>query len=425
MGKYQIFNPGEYHDFERKEVEERLAHASGEKEMPNPFAGMMPPPGPMKEEEILAYNKFYNQYDPLYTDPEFAMAHGHPGVPAMPGFRLMAAGAKGMVPGFSKNIGDAFYYTNDGTDIRLYKNVYAGMVLTASTSELDFRDVTKSGSDIRIWYNGNSCEGVDQNGERVFSSVGNVRDCYRKIIDGSRRPTFSENMSEWCSYFPPGHVTTDEDWERIYKIWDNEAINGDKTPYWEDVDVGYEMPQTCSDGPVTHIHLMVWDSVGPRSLFSREQLRDRKTMDEIYYKDQYGAYLNETAIHYGGRNIPGSRMVWYNNTGSNLIYRTLTNFIGYKGRVSRYSWRFFPFFKELRTDPLCADMFNKVPGMEGRDCDRHGSEGDTIIGRAVITDKYVNEQGEHACEVMLWGEDLEGNIVQGCPSEIVLPSKND
>ena len=150
-------------------------------------------------------------------------------------------------------------------------------------------------------------------------------------------------------------------------------------------------------------------------------------MRAVTFRDRYGAFLDETALHFGNRNIntDGARGVWYNDTGARLIARTLTNFVGNKGRVSRFSWRFFPFFEELRDWEMCKKQFMKVPGMEGRDCDRHGSQGDTCIGRAVVTDKYVNDQGEHCCEVMLWGEDLEGNIVQGCPSEIVLPSKND
>ncbi len=142
------------------------------------------------------------------------------------------------------------------------------------------------------------------------------------------------------------------------------------------------------------------------------------------YRDEYGCYMGEPCYHLGNRNKTGGRMVWFNDTGAYHVYRTITNFIGNQGRVSRFSWRFYPFYKELRTGPIAADMFDKVPGMQGRDCDRHGSEGDTCIGRAVVTGKYINACGEHCIEIAAWGEDLEGNIVQACPSEAVLPSKN-
>jgi len=417
-GKYQIFYPGEYLDFEKSCVEERMKIASGEITPPPPPFKMEP--RPISEEEILAYNRKWNPYDPLYNAPEYARAHGHKSVPAYPGFMAMAPMG---IPGFPKDIADLFYYTNDGTDIRYYRNIYAGDVLIPANEKLEFKDLTAPGSDLRMWYIGGEADCVDQNGELVWHVKGNVRDAYRKIIDGSPAPSFREHMASWTEYFPPAHYTTDEDYEYIKSIWDQEVINGDNTPCWEDVPIGFELPKTCSDGPVTYMHMIYWHDIGNLSIFTREELMDPKVRATTF-RDRFGAFLDETALHYAGRNIPGFRAVWYNDTGAKLIARTLTNFVGTKGRISRFSWRFCPFFKEMRI-PLCADMFNKVPGMEGRDCDRHGSEGDTCIGRAVITDKYINERGEHCCEVMLWGEDLEGNIVQACPSEIVLPSKYD
>lgn len=418
MGKYQIFNPGTYLDWEKGLVDERVKIAAGEIKMPPP-PFMIREPAPLTEEEIIAYNKLWNPYDPLYNDPDYARAHGHKSVPAYPGFNAMAPMG---VPGFPKNIASEFYYTNDGTDIYYKRNIYAGDMMVPGKSKIEFKDLTPGNSDIRIWYMGGEGPTLDADGKEIFYAIGNTRDCYRKIVDGSREPTFTEHMSSWTEYFPPAHVTTDEDYERIRSIWAQEKIMGDDTPCWEDIDVGYELPPTCSDGPVTYMHMMYWHNMGGMSIYTREELFDPQVRATTF-RDRFGQYLDETALHYAGRNIPGFRGVWYNDTGARLAARTLTNFVGNKGRVSRFSWRFFPFFKELRTGPLCADEFNKVPGMEGRDCDRHGSEGDVCIGRAVVIGKSINDAGEHCCQVMLWGEDLEGNIVQGCPSEIVLPSK--
>jgi len=107
-----------------------------------------------------------------------------------------------------------------------------------------------------------------------------------------------------------------------------------------------------------------------------------------------------------------------------VAVRTLTNFVGNRGRVSRFGWGLFPFFKELRVRPIDEDMFMKVPGYEGRGCERHGSEGDTVIGKACIIGKGENEKGEHTCDVALWAENLDGEIIQTCPSQIVLPARN-
>lgn len=418
--KNQIFNPGEYYDWEKEEVEFRLNIASGKVPPPPPPPFFLGQQAPIAEEEILEFNKLWNPYDPLYNDPQYAREHGHPSVPAYPGFKIMA---NGTIPGFPKNMGSAFYYTNDGVSATFYRNIYAGDVLKSGETKNDFRDGTKPGSDVRTWHMGGEATTFDQNGEPLFYAYGNTRDCYKKFTDGTRL-TFTENMSEWTTYFPEAHVTTDEDWNTIRGIWAQEVVNGDNTPCWEDVEVGFELPKTCSDGPVTYMHMMAWHNMGSMSIFTREELSDPDKMDASFFKDRFGQYLDETSLHYAGRNIPGFRGVWYNHTGALIIARTVTNWIGNYGRVSKFCWRFFPFFKELRTGPIAADMFNKVPGMEGRDCDRHGAEGDTCIGRAVVTGKYINDKGEHCIEIACWGEDLEGNIVQACPMEAVLPSKN-
>ena len=421
--KYLKFNPGEYHDFEKEDVELRLAMARGEVEVPPMFPGMdMNAPMTITEEAIIEYNRMRNPYDPLYVDPEYARAHGHPGCPAMPGFSIMAVG---NVPGFRKDIGDTFYYTNDGTEVRAYQNLYGGMQIRPVNGKADFRDITKPGSDLRMFFSGCSSDMVDSDGNIVYHASTNVRDSWRKIIDGSPKPTVSENLAEWTTYFPEQRYNSDEDYQKMIEIWDNEVIAGDNTPYWEDVEIGYELPKTCSDGPITFMHLIAWQGMGVRALFSREQFRNLELLKTKAFRDRFGSFLDETALHYSGRNIPGSRMACYNNTAADIIYRTVTNFIGNKGRVTKYAWRFFPFYKEMDIGPLCADEFNKVPGMEGRDCDLHGSEGDIVIGRAVVTGKYVNELGEHIVQIMCWGETFGGGIIQGCPMEVALPSKED
>ena len=142
MSEYCLFQPGEYMDFEKEEVQLRWDIYHGKRAMPGPPG--MPPMDPddedslppfmrprrYTEEEIIAYNKKWNPYDPLYNDPAYARAHGHPSVPAYPGFEAMPPIM--VVPQFPKNMPSRFYYTNDGTDIRYNRNIYAGDLLRES-----------------------------------------------------------------------------------------------------------------------------------------------------------------------------------------------------------------------------------------------------------------------------------------------------
>lgn len=421
--KFLTFQPGEYYDFEKAAVEERFAQARGEKPIPPMFPGMDPTaPRPFTEEAIIARNRLYNPFDPLYTDPEFARAHGHPSCPAMPGM-IMACGSP---QGFSKDTGDLWYYTNDGTVVRMYQDIYGDTMLAPKNIVSHMKDVTQPGSDVRMMFMGGECDGYNEAGEKVYHAFTNTRDCWRKYKDdvpASERQNFTENMAEWTTYFPEQIPNGDAEYERMFKIWDNEVIAGDNTPFWEDVEVGTFLPETCSDGPITFMHIIAWQNMGTMSLFNREELRDLDFMKKNYFQDRFGSFLDETALHYSGRNIPGSRMAMYNNTCADLIYRTVTNWMGYKGRITQYAWHFFPFFRELDVAPLCAEEFNLVPGYEGKALNLHPSEGDIVIGKACVIGKYVNELGEHIVKIMLWAENMHGALIQGCPMEVALPSR--
>lgn len=429
--KCAIFYPGEYHDFEAEFIAKLTAQREG-KAKPD---GMGLPPGvsfnfdamepqPITEEEILAYNRKWNPYDPLYTDPEYARAHGHPSVPAYPGFGQIRGGvpAKPAPMVNFRTMFDSFCYTNDGSSYEYGRNIYAGDLIVGDGGENFYEDVTAPGSYTRIWQRHGVAVGNDQNGEFILRKEENIREGFMKFTDGGPGLTITESLNRWVETLPSPHYTTDEEWDYIRKLWSEEVINGDNTPYWEDVEVGRELPKTCSDGPVTAMMMQALQGMGPMATYGRRELGAKEWL-KSQYRDALGNYFNDTYLHYHPRNVPGARSLWYNDTGAKLIARVLTNFVGTKGRVSKFSWVLCPFTKELETTDLCRDMFNKVPGMEGKYVNRHGSEGDLCIGRAVITGKYINDKGEHCCEVALWAEDLEGNVVQGCPSEIVLPSR--
>lgn len=414
---FEKFTPGEYLPFEAPLVEQK------KKDFADVLAGKAPTPpaahtGAYTEAEILAYNKKWDPYNPLFNDPEYAKQAGYPGVPAAPGFTTV------RIPGvrpFPKNISDGgFYYTNDGSDIHLSRPVTAGDVLTPGESQPMFEEVTIPGSECREWIMGGVGTLVDEAGKEVVSFHTNTRECWKKRADGGDPISFYDNMTEWCDYFPPAHVTTDEDWAKIREMWKNEKIRGAEPLYWEDVEIGTFVPETCS-GPITYMDMAAW--YGSVQL-SRDMLSNPAFL-ETCFRDQNGNYLFETAIHLGSRNVPGARMVFFNDTAAHHVARAVTNFIGDQGYVSRYAWRFYPFYREMRNyKPHDYDLICQVvPGYENRPLNRHGAEGDTVIGKAYIYDKYVDDAGRHIIKICGWGETLDGDIIEVCPMEAVLPSK--
>jgi hypothetical protein len=147
------------------------------------------------------------------------------------------------------------------------------------------------------------------------------------------------------------------------------------------------------------------------------------------FRDRFGQYLVGAVIHYSGRNIPGARMIFFNDTAAKLITRMVTNYIGDAGFVTRIGWIFTrnpeaePSQEEFQFPKFDVEYLNKVPYMKGKACTIHPAEGDTVIAKGYVTDKYINDQGEHIIDLVCWGETLDRRIVEVVPAAAKLPSK--
>lgn len=421
MAEYQKFTPGVYFDWEQPMVNQRLEQFAEYQKKPD---GELFETITLTEEEIVRHNKMCNLYDPLYIDTEYARAHGHPGCPALPGLFCMPGHPMSPIDNFPHNMGDRFFYTAIGGDLRYQRPIYAGDKVLAYSAKGRFWEATEDGGNIRKWRIRSSCRCTDENGRPVGGGDYDMIDSYTKIVDGSPVPSQSEQLAEWTSYYPPAHYTTDEDYAYIRKLWNEEVRRGDQKLFWEDVPESGDIPGICSDGPLTYMHIVCMHPAPIEFLFTREELSDPNYTADLY-RDQYGQYLDQTALHYGGRNIPGSRAVFYNHTLAYMLMRVVTNYVGDYGRISRLQWELFPFSRELQTNDVGAATLAKVPYMKGKSSLRHGGEGDTCIGHGYITGKRIDPNGDHVVEFAVWGETLDGDIIQVCEMEAVLPSRDD
>jgi hypothetical protein len=409
--KYQVFQPGKYFDWEKKAIEERFASAKkGPQKAASAAANII------SEADIVKYNSTWDPYNPLFNDKAYAQKAGYPNIPAFPAFQ----GPSGeSVSGIPRDLGDSWYFANDGGRMEFYTPIFAGDSLTSQTEKLIFEELTLAGSDLRMFLDGGTSSARNQKGELVVRNTGTTRQAYRKIIDGSQKISFTENMSEWTKDFPKGHYTTDEEWAYIQELWKKETIRGSQKLYWEDVKVGDQPTWTCS-GPIGYMDIIGWNGGGQKGLAWRNKMEETKTE----FRDQYGNYLPLQSMHYGGRNIPGSRMVFYNSTAANHIIRMVTNYIGDAGFVTKYHWHFKQLFKEMQVARFQGgEYLDLVPSMKGKTCTLHGSEGDTVIAKGYVTKKYKNEKGEGIIDITCWGETLDNRIIQIVAASAKLPLK--
>jgi hypothetical protein len=414
--KYQTFQPGVYLDWEKKMIEERLEQAK------NPGRVRQGPGGegqqegktPVTEAEILKYNSTWDPYNPLFNNKEYAKKAGYPGIPAFPCFQTPRGNAPSAIP---MDFADKWYYANDGSDVKVWTHVFAGDLFTSQPEKSEFTELTVPGSDLRMFILGASAKMFNAKGEQIGWGYGNTREAYRKIIDGSPKPSFTENMTEWCEYFPAAHYTTDEEYEYIKELWAKEKIRGSEKLYWDDVKVGDEPTWTCT-GPVSYMDLNNWHGS------SGTNLRGSKENPKNMFRDRYGIYMNIAAIHHGSRNITNSRAVFYNHTAALHMARMVTNYIGDAGLVTRVCWRFKQLFKEMQLEKFQGgDILDKVPYMKGKMCTVHPSEGDTIIAKGYVTDKYINDRGEHTIDISAWAETLDDRIIEAVAFSAKLPTR--
>lgn len=322
---------------------------------------------------------------------------------------------------FTEQLGDLFYYGNDGGDLCFHKPVFPGDHLKVVKGKQTFSDDTapEGESYRRFTFKGES-NIYNQNNELVITCHGQGRNAVCKFEDDGPVPSEYEQTFEWVDYIPPVHITTDEEWDMIKRMWAEEAIRGADTLYWDDVKIGDEPVTVCS-GPISNMDLIRQHGA---ELIGMPSIREMigTPMEGMLAKDSFGQLINVTARHYTDCNMPGARAVFYNFTARNYIVRMITNWMGDDGFISHLGWRFQNLYKCMTENEPGKEELAMVPSMKGMYVNRHGMEGDTAICKGYITDKYEKD-GRYYVEMICWSETFDGDVIQVLSADIELPEK--
>ncbi len=412
---FEIFYPNSYHA-EELEALEGLRREVAEK-------GGVGPHGDRTEiadeAKMLDYARLWNPYDPLYNDPAYAAQSKWGRLPALPCY-IFEENISGfpMMDDVGDDLGNVFYYANDGGDIELFRPVFAGDILDIRSVKQELRDTTPlEGSPLRQFSLYGEAEMRDQNGQLVGRGKGYGRNAMMRILEGYV-PTELEQTYEWLENIPPVHITTEAEWETIKTLWKNEKVRGADTLYWEDVSIGDEPIPTCS-GPVSDMDMFRLHGDMIRNM---PDARGFIEAGEELMTDAYGQKLNFMARHYSYCRVPGARAVFYNFTGRNFLLRMISNWMGDDGFIRVFKWRFQNLFECMSHNEPGKDILDKVPYMAGKFVNRHGMEGDTAICRGYVTNKYEKD-GLHLVDLSAWAETLDGDIIQVMEFTVELPTR--
>lgn len=385
----------------------------------------------ISETRMDMYAKAWDRWNPLYNDKEYAKKTKWGEVIAIPCFTEPLAFPPLLGDSFGEHVMPDYTYPGDGYDheIMFYKPIFAGDEVRTYITENSFVDITPAeGSPIRGLILINKTIMLNQHNDCVAKGVFRWPEFRTHDKESVREYVCSEvngDMPIWNHYERPPHHYTNEDWEIITRIWENEIIRGDVPLYWDEVQIG-DMPASTTEGPVTQMDMIRTHGL---NVIGCSPVRDHllgKAHGPLSYEN--GIYLLDSFSHFV-TNF-GHRPQFFNTTGRNHIIRMLTNWCGDEGFLSKIGWRIINNLPNDRQGNRFPENFYrpsyllKVPFLKeaGRYMNTHGQVPDTSISRGYVTDKYVRD-GNYCVELACWCEDIEGNIFAEALAEIILPKR--
>jgi acyl dehydratase len=333
-------------------------------------------------DSIRQFTHGYGDLNPLYTDRSYGVATRWGGQIAPPGYEWtmgidvsptppedLAQRTRGALRGV--------HLFNAGHEGWFYRPITPGQTLTRSGVLADVRekDSTFAGRSV-ICTNENTW--WDEDGTVVARRRPWYIHAERKKVDSSGRK--SRPAEERASYTP-------EEIEAIDALYDAEFVRGADTLYYEDVEVGAELP-TMVKGPMVVTDLINffmgagWYGYGfPAMRLGRE---NRKKLRGFYSRDDFGAWDAIMRIHWddsGAQKIGVPAAYDIGPLRWTWLVNYCTNFAGDDGWVYRVRGEF--------------RRFNYV--------------GDTTWITATVTDKRVDPELGPLVEISLSGVNQRGD----------------
>lgn len=385
----------------------------------------------------------YGENNPLFTDSEYGKKTKYGRMIAFP-FIAMS----GSWPDMPSGMGDYKVISDLNVSQTFYRPVFEGDTLFSVVDRQDCVDITpKAGSRYRTFAISGTGRTFNQKGELVAKGSRMVKESFRRHKDPARRFTggaVAWESPEWW-YLRPRHTYTDKDWEKIIAMWKAEKIRGEEPLYWDDIKIGEE-PTPRAVGPIIS---EVQSDILMSSKLSTDQkhnVLDSKTFATMK-KNKYGIYVLPEYLEKKSATGPSTtaaggapelahrdgRAVVENSVCAFWAAGMLLNWMGDQGWLHRFGWDIMgvpPGYPEYVIPPFPSRpaLFDKfpylenVPYLKGKRADCHGMEGDMIISKAYVYDKYKKDN-EYFVELIWWCETLDNYLIEEGFATVKLPKK--
>lgn len=414
-------------------------------------------------EGVETTSRLYGGRNPMWLDSKYAKKSKWDGM-VIP----FASGVGGAMPAMPKSegIGDYMVVSHYNISVSYYKPVYVGDTIYSVIENEHSIDITPpQGSYYRTFTMSGHAKCHNQKGELVGEGANIITESFRRHKDPAKRnPTGAHawESPDWWSRKP--HMYTDADWDEIISIWKNEKIRGSKTLYWDDVNIGDEPPPMAIGPIVSEVEtdmLGLGVDVPQWSIDTKLNVLDPKIFAKMV-KNKQGIYVFPEYLEKMPAQRPFSgadtdapvtqtpelsnrdgRAVLMNAVAARWAGSMIMNWMGDNGWLQRIGWDFMEippgvsesisYDKDPTMIPSIPDYMipalfekrpylEKVPYMRGTCPAWHPMEGDLIICKAYVTDKY--RQGEeYFVDLTWWCETLDNYLVEEGFATIKLPKK--
>ncbi len=325
-------------------------------------------------------------FNPLWLDEKYAKKTKWSGIIAPPCYLYSVIYATGMKAGGLSGV-HAFH---SGNNWEWYKPVSVGDTITGT---YQLKDVVEKPSQFskRIVIVYAEIKYFNQLDELVAKTLGWSIRAERQAARDTGKYLGIET-----------YIYKEEEIEAIMQAYENEKIRGATPRYWEDVNVGDEIPQVVR-GPFTPGDSVVWREASTPEMWGLGmshglKVRELKKHPGFSFRDpETGALGTIAEVHTmtsaaRGAAIPGAYDV--GSQRNTWMAQPLTNWMGDDG-----------FLKKLNASYR-----------------RFNSYGDAQWIKGKVTKKYV-ENGEHLVDVDVWCENQRGENTAPGQATIILPSR--
>jgi acyl dehydratase len=367
--------------------------------------------GPAVLEEMIALNKKFDYWNPLFTDGQYASNTRWGSIIAAPFTMATAVGSSNSMELLAANpdVGDLKILDGVGYGkftVEWYRPIRPGDTFRNWNRRPVIEDITE-GDGPRTFLITRKTDTINQRDELVSTSTNYVK------------ATFYTDPGADVNVWPPLvikelHTYTDEELAYVKQLEDGEEVRGAKIRYWEDVSIEDQLTPVVT-GPTTVMDTLYHAGAG--SFTPMREQRKRGGMPLLVDPDTNISHMMSEG-HYGPLNSEeGGRHngIHYNSYSRDHLARLVTNWMGDDGFLRKFHWRLFQYGIELTRD---------VPFLKDRKTAGHDKIGDVLIAKGMVTGKRI-EAGEHLVDLLVWIEDIEGDIGTAANVTVRLLSKGE